>query len=75
MKGFPTLIIALVLFLFLHVSCGKYEEDPDFPSTDFISDGTYLGEYWPTREWRSCAPDELGMDPDKLRELNEEIIL
>ena len=75
MKGLLAIIIALFFFIFLLGSCEKYEEDPDFPSTDFISDGAYLGEYWPTQQWRSCAPDEVGMDPDKFRELNEEIIL
>ena len=72
MKGFLAIIIALFFFL---RSCEKYEENPNFPSTDFISEGTYQGDYWPTKKWRTCAPDEVGMDPEKFRELNEEIIL
>jgi CubicO group peptidase (beta-lactamase class C family) len=32
-------------------------------------------QYWPTEAWRSCEPEEVGMDPRKLKELNEEIRL
>ncbi len=74
MKEIFTIIIAFFIIFFL-LSCDKYEEDPNFPSTDFIADGTYQGEYWPTQAWRTCAPDEVGMDPEKFRELNEEIVL
>lgn len=75
MRGFHAIIIALFFFFFFLRSCEKFEEDPDFPSTDFISEGAYQGEYWPTKEWRTCAPEEVGMDPEKFRELNEEILL
>jgi len=75
MKGLLTIIIALFFLFFFVNSCEKYEEDADFPSTEFISEGDYLGEYWPTNAWRKCAPGEVGMDFNKLRELNEEIIL
>ncbi len=70
-----TIKIALFNILFFTTSCEKYEEDSNFPSTDFISEGAYRGEYWPTGKWRTCAPDEVGIDPKKIRELNEEIIL
>lgn len=33
---------------------------------DFISRGKYRGEYWPTSSWRSCRPEEVGMDSNKL---------
>ena len=75
MKGLLAIIIALFFFFFFLKSCEIYEEDPDFPSTDFISEGAYMGEYWPTSEWRKCAPEEVGMNAKTLRELNEEIIL
>jgi hypothetical protein len=75
MRGILSINIALI-FVFLSLkNCEKYEEDPDFPSTSFISEGTFQGECWPTNEWRTCAPEEVGMDPEKFRELNEEIIL
>ena len=75
MRGFLAFISALFIFFFFSRSCEKYEEYPDFPSTDFISKGAYLGPYWPTMEWQTCAPEEVGMNSEKFRELNEEIIL
>jgi CubicO group peptidase (beta-lactamase class C family) len=33
---------------------------------DFIAEGKYRGEYWPTSNWRSCRPEEVGMDSNKL---------
>ena len=66
--------VYLVLLL-LSSACEKYNDDPVFPASDFIADGEYRGEYWPTAEWRSCAPDEVGMDPKRFKELNEEIRL
>ena len=68
-------IPVLLLFLVFSFGCDKYDDDPVFPASDFISQGAYQGAYWPTGEWRSCAPDEVGMDPEKLKELNEEIRL
>jgi CubicO group peptidase (beta-lactamase class C family) len=68
--------ITILLILFsLSFGCEKYDDDPVFPASAFISDGKYQGEYWPTFGWRTCAPDEVGMDPKKLKELNEEIRL
>ena len=71
LKYIPVYIFLLLLF----GACEKYDDDPVFPASDFISDGDYRGEYFPTDEWRSCAPDEVGMDPKKFKELNEEIRL
>lgn len=68
-------ISVFTLLLVFAFGCEKYDDDPLFPASDFIAEGEFLGEYWPTDEWRSCAPDEVGMDPKKLKELNEEIRL
>jgi CubicO group peptidase (beta-lactamase class C family) len=70
-----TYISLLTLVLGLSSGCEKYDDDPIFPASDFISEGEYKGSYWPTTAWRSCAPDEVGMDPKKLKELNEEMRL
>ena len=67
------LITAILLLLF--TGCENYDDDPVFPASDFISTGNYQGTYWPTDSWRKCAPEEVGMDPGKLKELNEEIRL
>lgn len=68
-------VLVFFLILVLYSACETYDDDPVFPASDFIAEGKYLGDYWPTMEWRSCAPDEVGMDPKKLKELNEEIRL
>ena len=68
-------IPVILLLLVLSFGCEKYDDDPVFPASAFIAEGNFQGEYWPTEEWRSCAPDEVGMDPKKLKELNEEIRL
>jgi len=74
MKHMPLLLAALWL-LALSTGCEKYDDDPTFPASDFISNGDYLGDYWPTEAWRKCDPEEVGMDSKNLKELNAEIRL
>lgn len=38
---------------------------------DFLGVGQYLGEYWPTKEWRTCRPEEVGMDSGQLMKVYE----
>lgn len=65
------LIIVIIIF-----SCTKESEyDPRFLAKDFVKEGIYEGNYWPTSEWRSCKPEEVGMDSEKLKQLNEEITI
>ena len=66
----------VVTFLVVIISCEKEEDfNPKFPAKKFVATGTYQGEYWPTNEWRSCSPEEVGMDPKKLKEMNEDIVI
>lgn len=74
MKQFSIFPTTLCL-LFLLWACEKYDDDPIFPASDFIATGDYQGVYWPTEGWRTCEPDEVGMSPKKMKELNEEIRL
>lgn len=74
MKSLHIFIVLAILMLQL-VSCEKYDDDPIYPASEFISEGKYQGAYWPTESWRECAPEELGMDRVKLKELNEEMRL
>jgi CubicO group peptidase (beta-lactamase class C family) len=74
MKQLTMLFTVLWLFA-LSPGCEKYDDDPIFPASDFIAGGSYLGDYWPTEAWRECDPEEVGMDPEKLKELNAEIRL
>jgi CubicO group peptidase (beta-lactamase class C family) len=32
----------------------------------FLGNGSYLGAYWPTDGWRTCRPEEVGMDSERL---------
>ena len=68
-------IAIFIGFIIPFAGCEKYDDDPVFPASDFIAEGEYQGEDWPNDEWRSCAPGEVGMDPKKLKELNEEVRL
>ena len=66
-------MLCLIILPFFFGGCENYDDDPVFPASAFIADGEYRGEYWPTEAWRSCSPEAVGMDPVKLKELNEEI--
>ena len=70
-----TYLITILFLLLACIGCENYDDDPRFPASDFIATGDYQGAYWPTEAWRSCSPKEVGMDPKKLKELNEEIRL
>lgn len=37
----------------------------------FLGTGTYTGAYWPTAAWKTCKPEEVGMDSDKLYKIYE----
>jgi CubicO group peptidase (beta-lactamase class C family) len=69
-----SIYFALLIFSFFY-ACEKDNNNQPFPSSDFISEGSYSGDYWPTERWRSCKPEEVGMNPEILKELNEEILL
>ena len=75
MKIHKWLINIAILFIFFVCSCEKEISNQPFPSTEFIAKGFFSGDYWPTEEWRNCNPEEVGMDSDKLIELNEEILV
>ena len=67
-----SLIAGFSVFLCV-TGCENYDDHPVFPASDFISEGAYEGPYWPEDAWRTCSPKEVGMDPVKLKELNEEV--
>jgi CubicO group peptidase (beta-lactamase class C family) len=66
--------IALILLALLP-ACEKEGPETPFQSEDFIAEGTWAGDYWPTSGWRYCKPEDVGMDAEKLKELNDEILL
>jgi len=69
------ILLMAAILLSCAPACEKYNDDPIFPASDFISTGDYQGAYWPTEAWRTCDPNEVGMDPKKLKELNAEVRL
>jgi len=49
-------------------------DSPEVFSEDaqrFLGEGEYLGPYWPTTTWRSCRPEEVGMESHSLVEAYE----
>lgn len=76
MKTIPHIIKAIVFTIFIFSSCEKDSmHEGQFSSTEFISEGKYAGEYWPTDGWRYCHPQEVGMDAKLLSKVNEEILI
>ncbi len=69
-------ILSSICVFLLLVSC---EQDRDFsstfPSRAILGSGPYEGHYWPTESWKSCTPEEVGMDSELLRKMNEDMVL
>ena len=72
MKINKLISLIIITLIILFYSCEKDEVEL-YPQSDFISEGQWEGEYWPTNGWRTCKPEEVGMDSKKLAELNEEV--
>jgi len=32
----------------------------------YLGEGKYTGQYWPTKEWKECKPEAVGMNSEKL---------
>ena len=75
MKTKKLILLLTILFLFFLFSCEKEETNLPISTSGFISTGTWIGDYWPTEEWRTCTPEEVGMDSEKLKaEFGEKIV-
>lgn len=57
------LIIAITFYGLSGCKTSKVKTPRDL----FLSEGDFLGAYWPTSGWRSCSPDEVGMDTEFLK--------
>jgi CubicO group peptidase (beta-lactamase class C family) len=63
MTKFKNLFISLFLFFSLiSFCCGQNEHQ----NHHFLGKGLYEGEYWPTQQWKSCRPEDVGMQSSKL---------
>lgn len=58
----PLLVFINVMFV------GGYTGDLQ-SRDEFLGKGEYREEYWPTTDWRSCRPEEVGIDSQKLLKL------
>ncbi len=69
-------LLSLICASLLFASCEQDRDfSPHFPSRAILGTGPYEGPYWPTEDWRSCSPEEVGMDSDLLRKMNEDMVL
>ncbi len=69
-------LILLTGGLILLTGCENDQDfNPAFPSKSILGEGPYQGSYWPTKNWRSCTPEEVGMDSELLKKLNEDMVL
>ena len=59
-------LILIPLSLYL-TSCSEKSTDKNTDEDiSFIQSGNYEGSYWPTIDWRTCSPAQIGMDSAKL---------
>lgn len=61
MKYFVNIILIAIVSTLLF-SCS--EDEVSYP--DFIQEGTYDGDYFPTAQWRYCAPEAVDVSPEAL---------
>ncbi len=66
-----TLKALVLLFQLSYFFCCHSVLDVKSQAEDFIAQGEYLGEYWPTDGWRTCRPEEVGMDSGRLKKVFE----
>ena len=68
-----SIFIIIICLLITFVACEDFIPDliNNQPVDPFLGTGSYFGEYWPTVDWRSCRPEEVGMDSVKLLKVYE----
>lgn len=62
-KIFNTLLISFLLF---NLFCCQKSARSENKAQEFLGEGEYSDEYWPTTEWRTCQPEQVGMNSGKL---------
>jgi CubicO group peptidase (beta-lactamase class C family) len=68
MRRAGLLALASTLLGLAAAGCGGSAPDASNPASfdHFIASGSYEGEYWPTADWRTCRPEDVGMDSRSL---------
>ncbi len=72
-SGIIILLTALV-FSGCSVSAQQVSPEKTTPTSagiKYIGKGQPAGQYWPTRQWRECRPEAVGMNSEKLRQAIE----
>jgi CubicO group peptidase (beta-lactamase class C family) len=73
MRRAGLLTVSPVLLALAALGCGTSTPDASNPGSfdHFIAAGPYQGEYWPTADWRTCRPEDVGMDSSALYTAHE----
>lgn len=65
----PLLLLILISFLFGQaVMAGQASTEQANTEEIQLGEGKNTGKYWPTEGWRTCSPEEVGMDSETLEE-------
>ena len=67
MKGKRFVQLFLFIFCCLVISPGCSKKN----DKSFLGIGSYAGDYWPTTTWRTCVPEGVGMDSDRLYKVSQ----
>jgi len=59
-------VIAVLMLALAFFSCRPSVEVGN-NAAKFLGEGKHAGQYWPTAEWRTCRPEEVGMSSQALR--------
>ena len=67
-RGLLAVVAGAVLPALAGLACGSGAPDASTPASfdHFVATGSYQGEYWPTADWRTCRPEDVGMDSASL---------
>ena len=60
------LIFLTILLLIASYGISTAAENASEDAKKYICQGKYEGAYWPTQEWRTARPEEVGMNSEKL---------
>jgi CubicO group peptidase (beta-lactamase class C family) len=68
-----SIILFFFSVLFFYSGCNKDTNSPETGEkyVKFICSGEYSGEYYPTNGWRTCRPEAVGVDSNKLKKVYE----
>ena len=63
MKRSFKVLLMLFLIISFFTSCSTLG---NIDAKGALGKGKYSGKYWPTNDWRTCQPEEVGIDSNKL---------